>query len=210
MVLTTLQCSSMGEGTIRGDLRCLHCSCNSGFTETLGWSPNCGRVKRRGIQKFRTKNHSPLDCIRFSCIWAGFRAKGYKSCPICMEDTKAEYAQCLHKIVYMGHRRYLGENHRWRHARRAFNGQQQFRTALRRQNGEEIKQKAEAGEEFLQSRGVPAENENLPNDPVKDHLVKRRSRLFDLPYWEVRSKFNLCSLFQTLRGCICGRQRYHS
>ena len=132
---------------------------------------------------------------------SGQQVKGYKGCPICMEDTEAEYAQCLHKVIYMGHRRYLEENHRWRHARRAFNGHSKLRPAPRRPNGAEIKQKAEEREQFMEISEVSADNENLPNDPVKEHGVKRRSRLFDLPYWEVRSMKKL-SIFCLLSGEI--------
>jgi hypothetical protein len=100
-----------------------------------------------------------------------------------MEETDAEYACCLHKTIYMGHRRYLDENHRWRYARRAFNGHQEFRPAPKQATSADIKRKAEEREAFLQNVGIRPKNENLPGDPVKEHEVKRHSKLFDLLYW---------------------------
>jgi hypothetical protein len=118
---------------------------------------------------------------------SGQQVKGYRGGPICMEDTDAEHAPCLHKMVYLGHRRYLPEGHRWRHARRAFNGEQEFRPPPRRRIGEEIREYAESRVQFLQEHGLRVDSENNAADPVKIHGVKRRSVLFDLPYWEVSS-----------------------
>jgi hypothetical protein len=69
---------------------------------------------------------------------SGQQVKGYRGCPICMEDIDAEHVGCLHKMIYMGHIRYLHEGHHWHFARRAFNGEQEFRPPPRRRTGEEI------------------------------------------------------------------------
>jgi hypothetical protein len=111
-----------------------------------------------------------------------------------MESMDAEYTQCLHKIVYMGQRRYLEENHPWRYAWRLFNGQHEFRPAPRRPIGEYIRQKVEEREEFVDNQHVSRDNKNLPKDPVKEHGVKRRSKLFDISYWKVCSPINPCLL----------------
>jgi hypothetical protein len=124
------------------------------------------------------------DFLAFGLV-SGQQVKGYKGCPICMEDTGAEHSGCLYKMIYMGHRRYMSQDHRWRHARRAFNRQQELRPAPRRQTGEEILEKAMERLHFLQDQGVHMENENHRGDPVKLHGVKRRSVLFNLPYWHV-------------------------
>jgi hypothetical protein len=104
-----------------------------------------------------------------------------------MEDTDADHSGCLHKMIYMGHRHYLREGHRWRHSRRAFNGEQEFRPAPRRQTGEEILEKAEIRDQFIRSQGLGVDNINHAEDPVRVNGVKQRSVLFDLPYWQVRA-----------------------
>ena len=160
----------------------------------MGRDSCCGRVKRRKIQKLCLASNIVVDCIQFPVYGLVSRQqmKGYKGCPICIEDIKAEYSQCLHKVIYMGHMRYLEENHRWRHARRAFNGHFELHPTPRRPSGTDIKRKVEEREQFLEISKVSADNENLSNDPVKEHGVKRQSRLFDLPYWEVCSINKLC------------------
>jgi hypothetical protein len=112
----------------------------------------------------------------------GQQVSGYKGCPMCGPETCAEHATLLSKMIYLGGRRYLHADHRFRTARAAFNNRQEWRLSPETLTGEEVLRWGTQRSEFLNNGGV--ENSNM--DPVKLHGVKRRSILFDLPYWKVR------------------------
>ena len=51
----------------------------------------------------------------------GFMTKWYYACPICGRNTDSEYLNCSRKCVYMGHRKYLPVNHKYRSQKGPFN-----------------------------------------------------------------------------------------
>ena len=108
---------------------------------------------------------------------------GYKACPLCGPETCAEHARFLHKMLYLGARRFLDANHPFWRARSAFNNHQEWQMAPQRPTGEEILRWSTEREEYLRQGGV----ENSSDNPVRLHGVKRRSILFDLPYRQVHS-----------------------
>jgi hypothetical protein len=102
----------------------------------------------------------------------------YKGCPLCGPQTCAEHSLILNKMIYLGGRRYLEGDHRFRSAQAAFNNYPEWRFAPKPTIGERILRWGNERQDFFNNGGV--ENSNL--DPVKFHGVKRRSILFDLPY----------------------------
>ena len=48
-------------------------------------------------------------------LLSGWSTKGYKACPVCNEKTVSR--KLKDKIYYMGHRRYLPIDHKWRNSR---------------------------------------------------------------------------------------------
>jgi hypothetical protein len=116
-------------------------------------------------------------------LLSGQQVHGYKGCPLCGPETCAEHAQLLNKMIFLGARRYLDVDHRYRRAKGAFNNQEEWDGAPERPTGDEILQWGTERTEYLEGGGV----ENAGDDPVKYHGVKRRSILFDLPYWKVLS-----------------------
>ena len=52
----------------------------------------------------------------------GCMTKGFCACPICGRNTNSMYLKCSRKCVYMGHRRYLPTNHKYRSQKGPFNG----------------------------------------------------------------------------------------
>ena len=84
-------------------------------------------------------------------------------------------------MLYLGHRRYLPQEHRFRRAKVAFNGEQEWQEAPERLGGEEIRRLGEERELYISNGGA----EDVDDDPVKSHGIKRLSVLFELPYWEV-------------------------
>ena len=109
------------------------------------------------------------------------QVSGYKGCPLCGPETCAEHAQLLSKMIFLGGRRYLDMNRRFRRAQAAFNNHPELDMAPERPSGEEVLTWGTERSAFLAGGG----QENSIEDPVKRHGVKRRSIWFDLPYWKV-------------------------
>jgi len=116
-------------------------------------------------------------------LLSGQQVHGYKACPLCGPETCAEHARLLRKMIFLGGRRYLPEDHRFRRARAAFNLNQEWQLPPQRPTGEEVLRWGCQRSQFLADGGV----ENSDCDPMKLHGVKRRSIFFDLPYWKVSS-----------------------
>ncbi|XP_074326593.1 uncharacterized protein LOC141664535 [Apium graveolens] len=53
--------------------------------------------------------------------------KGYKSYPICGDDTVAKYLSHSKNMCYQGHHRYLADHHPYSRQKLAFNGEQELR-----------------------------------------------------------------------------------
>ena len=121
---------------------------------------------------------------------AGQVVKGYVACPVCGAGTCAHYSQALKKMIYLGNRRFLPEGHRFRRARAAFDNNQEHATFPPRRTGAEILEQGRSRVAWLRDGGV----EDSPEDPVKEHGIKRVSILFALPYWKVSGIiFGSCS-----------------
>lgn len=133
-------------------------------------------------------------------LLSGQQTKGYKGCPLCGEETCAEHSGVLGKMVYLGGRRFLDLQHRFRNARRAFNGQTERMPQPKRQSGHEIYAKGLEREQYLHDGGI----EESDNDPVKKHGVKRASIFYRLPYWAVCQSRQLTFLFSLFNVVLHG------
>ncbi|KAK9668804.1 hypothetical protein RND81_13G088000 [Saponaria officinalis] len=60
---------------------------------------------------------------------SGYRLKTDKGCPVCGDDTESEWLENSGKYAYMGHRRFLPENHPYRKRKKAFYGKTEYRPA---------------------------------------------------------------------------------
>lgn len=116
-------------------------------------------------------------------LLSGQQVHRYKGCPLCGPKTCAEHAQLLNKMIFLGARRYLAADQRFRRAKAWFDNHQEWHIAPERPTGDEVLQWGTTRTDFLEVGGV----ENSSADPVKLHGVKRRSVLFDLPYWKLLS-----------------------
>ncbi|KAM1166259.1 hypothetical protein PS1_025883 [Malus domestica] len=66
---------------------------------------------------------------------SGWSTHGYKACPHCMHDKESIYLPASRKICYMGHRRFLEDNHMFRRQTINFNGRREHRSAPRQWTG---------------------------------------------------------------------------
>ena len=69
---------------------------------------------------------------------SGCTIKGYFACPICGEETDSQRLKHGKKNSFTGHRRFLPCNHPFRKQKKAFNGEQDFRSLPQPLSGEEI------------------------------------------------------------------------
>ncbi|CAN1181773.1 hypothetical protein LINPERHAP2_LOCUS35603 [Linum perenne] len=114
---------------------------------------------------------------------SGWSTKGYLACPTCNKDAPSER---LHsKIGYLGHRRFLPINHRWRKDKK-FNGRRETRLPPPFLSGDNVV------EQISQvTTKLPGKHPNILNKrkrPSSDLNWVKQSILFTLPYWR---KLNL-------------------
>ncbi|XP_074343040.1 uncharacterized protein LOC141680825 [Apium graveolens] len=102
--------------------------------------------------------------------------KGYKSCPICGDDTVAKYLSHSRKMCFQGYRRYLPRQHPYRRYKAAFNEQQELGNACQPLSGVEVLARQERidfcfGKEVKKSKKVECP-------------WKKKSVFFELEYWK--------------------------
>ena len=64
--------------------------------------------------------------------------KGEKGCVVCLDDTVFLYLKNCKKLVFMGTRRFLEENHEYRRMRSQFDNQIELRRAPKARNGKMV------------------------------------------------------------------------
>lgn len=112
---------------------------------------------------------------------SGCATKGYVACPHCGPNTRGRYSHALRKTTYeCQHRKWLGTGHPFREAADAFDGFPEYGETPPSVTPTQILEWARERDNWLQDgRRVRAA------DPVRRTGIKRRSLLYDLPYWEV-------------------------
>lgn len=124
--------------------------------------------------------------LRASVLWtisdfpgyamlSGWSTKGKLACPVCHYETSSNYLKHSKKMCYMNHRKFLDPTHKWRLDKRRFNGETEMGSIPEILSGTDI-------EELL--RGFKNRFGDKTKKPGKsDGPFKKRSILFDLPYW---------------------------
>jgi hypothetical protein len=113
---------------------------------------------------------------------SGLTTKGFKACPVCGPNTISQRSKILRKNVYCGcHRRYLREDHYFRAAEAAFDGEANHETETEPLNGNQTIRRGRESEAYIDCGGT----ENDEEYPAKVHGVNRVLALFQLPYWRV-------------------------
>ena len=124
----------------------------------------------------------------------GYKNKGKKACPICIDELEGEWIGNKH--VYMDHRKFLPRGHPYRKKKKAFNGKVEDRVARRPLTGNEV---------YEQLKGV----ETVFGKPNKkcDGLWKKVSIFWTLPYWkdlQVRHCIDVMHLEKNVCDAIVG------
>ncbi|XP_057770620.1 uncharacterized protein LOC130990399 [Salvia miltiorrhiza] len=107
---------------------------------------------------------------------SGWSTKGKLACPVCNKNTDSLWLKNCGKHCYMGNRRFLEKNHYFRNDLKSFNGNKETRDPPRRPTGSSILADLEGFE--MKFGKLVSNNPNLPFN------WKKKSILFDLPYWK--------------------------
>ncbi|XP_021730420.1 uncharacterized protein LOC110697345 [Chenopodium quinoa] len=106
---------------------------------------------------------------------SGYKNKGHKSCPVCIDDTPNVYLEHYGKDVYVRTRRLLRRDHPYRRQKKAFNGKVEEGVAPRPLSGHEV---------YGRVKGIPTffGKTSKPLDPHA--LFKKESIFWKLEYWK--------------------------
>jgi hypothetical protein len=117
---------------------------------------------------------------------SGWSTKGKEACPCCMHSTRSRWLTFGGKYCYMGHRRWLPPNHRWRKDTKCFDGTKELGEAPVVPDGEEILRELHAPKRVPEVHRKKKKKKNSNEEDGADGKVewKKTSIFFTLPYWK--------------------------
>ncbi|XP_070056200.1 uncharacterized protein [Nicotiana tomentosiformis] len=131
-------------------------------------------------------------CMRAALLWtinnfpayaylSGWSTKGALACPSCNKETPSTRLKYGRKFSYMGARRFLSSNHKWRGNKRNFNGEVERRPTPKILSGDEILNQLDSLEDIkfgkTQKRKRHEKSKGI-------HNWRKKSIFFKLPYWK--------------------------
>jgi len=111
---------------------------------------------------------------------SGYKNKGAFACPVCEDDMEKDWLTHSNKNVYRRTRRFLPPSHRYRKMKTKFNGTFEKGVARGRVSGFQLYEQVKV------YRTVLGKRKKGSNSNKKD-LWKKKSILWDLPYWKYMS-----------------------
>ncbi|XP_039851873.1 uncharacterized protein LOC120710306 [Panicum virgatum] len=173
----------------------------------------------KGVETFDASSKKEFP-LRAAQLWTindfpalaylyGWSTGGTYACPSCGPATKSFHLKKGKKMCYMGHRRWLPQDHRYRRQRKQFDGMVETGLAPETMSGTTVLGMLE-GKEFVLGKKVPTtkqsnkevevesvkkrnrssgEKKNQPNGSIgkekkPEDWLKKRSIFFKLPYWQ--------------------------
>jgi hypothetical protein len=117
---------------------------------------------------------------------SGWPNRGVKTCPCCMQSTRSKHLKNECKFCYMGHRRYLPNEHLWRMNRRTFDSTEEFDSAPNVPCGDEILQQLDGVAFGDENAGKKKKRKKRKKGAGSsdDVMWKKKSIFFRLPYWK--------------------------
>ncbi|XP_015165497.1 uncharacterized protein [Solanum tuberosum] len=123
-------------------------------------------------------------CMRAALLWtindfpayanlSGWSTKGALACPSCNKDTPSTRLKYGRKFSYMGARRFLASNHKWRSNKRDFNGEVERRPAPNILSGDDaVRQLLALGDMKFDIEGKTKDNFNARRN-LKEMGIRR-------------------------------------
>jgi hypothetical protein len=129
-------------------------------------------------------------------LLSGLTTKGFKVCPVCEPHTISCRSKIFRKNVYCNcHRRYLPQDHYFRGADAAFDGEACHEQPEEPLTRYQTIRRGYQSEAYIDGGSTEKDDEF----PGKEHGVKRISTLYQLPYWRVNLQtHSLCILLSHL------------
>ncbi|KAG8483202.1 hypothetical protein CXB51_022201 [Gossypium anomalum] len=128
---------------------------------------------------------------------SGWSTKGRYACPCCAAQTCSKWLYNGKKFSYMGHRRWLDENHKFRFQKTLFDGTEEYRGAPKQTVGSEIlfmlkdinfsygkMNQPPITQTRRRSKDKFDDESNEEDDPNEAEVVEEKEYFFELPYWE--------------------------
>ena len=113
---------------------------------------------------------------------SGWSTKGKLACPCCNKNTSSTRLVHGKKECYMGHRRFLPHNHRWRRLTDEFDGHTELRPTPEILSGQELYSQARDLKGICLSKYRPVKT-RISHEQRGDNWNKL-SIFFELPYWK--------------------------
>ncbi|XP_060969476.1 uncharacterized protein LOC133036762 [Cannabis sativa] len=161
-----------------------------------------------GVDTFDASTKKNFN-LRASLLWtisdfpayaklSGWSTKGKYACPCCHEDTYSLWLKHNKKHCYMGHRRWLENNHSFRNDEKSFDGTKEKRMAPTPLSGSMILDMLE-GYEIKFGKKV--------NNPQLPYGWKKMSIFFELPCWKdnlLRHNLDVMHIEKNVCGSLVG------
>ncbi|XP_071925283.1 uncharacterized protein [Coffea arabica] len=137
----------------------------------------------------------------------GWSTKGYKACPVCLDETTSLYLNNGHKCCYMGHRHFLPIDHKWRREKKQFNGEREHRQPPRTLSGEEVLQQLLRIEQVEFGKAPDLLQHKKRKRVQNSSNWKKMSIFFELPYWstnKIRHNLDIMHIVKNVCESLVG------
>ncbi|XP_071931860.1 uncharacterized protein [Coffea arabica] len=128
---------------------------------------------------------------------SGWSTSGYKACPCCLDDTASQ--RLRGKICFMGHRRFLNHDHRWRKQKAHFDGTIETRSRPKEFSGEQVLRHLNSLAGVFGEFGKNPVTRKKGVDKIQGNW-RKKSIFFELPYWEKLSMRHCLDVMHILKN----------
>jgi len=136
---------------------------------------------------------------------SGWKTKGKYACPYCNVDTCSLYLKKSRKMCYMGHRRFLPGDHKFRRSKKAFNGETEMRPPPKLLSGTALLNQMEGLDVIFGKHPETKKKNKRKGDEVMPW--SKKSIFFRLPYWDhllVRHNLDVMHIEKNISESILG------
>jgi hypothetical protein len=136
---------------------------------------------------------------------SGWSTKDKFACPYCHKNTNYLWLKFGSKHCYMGHRRFLPLDHKWRRNKVSFNNKVETREPPVPLTGAQVLQQYECFEQV--KFGLATKKRKQREEETRWHNWRKKSVFFQLPYWEtllIRHNLDVMHIEKSICESILG------